>query len=485
MNLAAVVLAAGQGTRMKTKLPKVIHSVAGKPMVLYALETVSALGATQTVLVVGHGADQVRETVSNFQLPTSNFQLPTSNFQLPTPNFQLPTPNFQLPISNLQCVEQREQRGTGHAVLQAREVLRGKSDAVFVSYADMPLMRVETLRRLTDAHASARATITLLTLICDDSMAFGRILRDAKDRVVGIVEERDATPAQLAIRELNCGVYCFDADWLWDHLPRLQPSGRNNEYYLTDLVGMACQENRAVEAVASHDASEMLGINTRVQLAQAERIMRERINTALMLAGVTLLDPATTYVESGVVVGEDTIVEPNTYLRGKTRVGANCRIGPNAIIRDSHIGDHCEIIASDLTQAVVEERVRIGPYARLRAGAHIAREAYIGNFGEVKNSYVGERSHIGHFSYVGDAQLGKHVNIGAGTITCNFDGAKKNQTVIGDDAFIGSDTLLIAPVAVGARARTGAGAVVNKDIPADSLAVGAPARVIKQSANDK
>ncbi len=456
MNLAAVILAAGQGTRMKTQLPKILHTVVGKPMVSYALETVAALGASQTILVIGHGADQVRVATSNLQPPTSN----------------------------LQFVEQREQRGTGHAVLQAREVLRGKSDAVFVSYADMPLMRVETLKKLTDLHASSRATITMLTLISDDSMAFGRILRDANNRVVGIVEERDATPEQLAIRELNCGVYCFDADWLWEHVAQLKPAGVKNEYYLTDLVALAVKENCMIEAGVLRDATEMIGINTRVHLAQAEKIMRGRINTALMLAGVTLIDPATTYIESDVAIGEDTVIEPNTHLRGKTRIGANCRIGPNAIIRDSQIGDACEIVASDITGAVVEERVQIGPFARLRAGSHIARQVRIGNFGEVKNSYVGERSHIGHFSYIGDAELGKHVNIGAGTITCNYDGMQKNRTVIGDDAFIGSDTLLIAPVTIGARARTGAGAVVNKNVPPDSLAVGVPARVIRRL-NDK
>ncbi|MCI0478150.1 MAG: bifunctional UDP-N-acetylglucosamine diphosphorylase/glucosamine-1-phosphate N-acetyltransferase GlmU, partial [Anaerolineales bacterium] len=251
------------------------------------------------------------------------------------------------------------------------------------------------------------------------------------------------------------------------------------------LVALAVQENRFIEALVWRDAEEMLGINTRVQLAQAEKIMRARINDALMLSGVTLTDPATTYVEPDVRIGEDTIIEPNTHLRGRTRIGANCRIGPNAIIRDSQIGDACAILASDITESIIEERVQIGPFARLRAGTHIAREVRIGNFGEVKNSRVGEKSHIGHFSYVGDAELGKRVNIGAGMITCNYDGKQKNRTIIGDDVFIGSDTMLIAPVTIGARARTGAGAVVNKDVPPDSLAVGVPARVIRKLHNEQ
>lgn len=451
MKLAAVILAAGQGTRMKSKLPKVLHSVVGKPMVHYALDVVSELGAEQTVLVVGLGADEVRRAVGD----------------------------------RAQFVEQTEQRGTGHAVLQARELLRGKADTVVVSYADMPLLKSETLMKLANLHASSHATITMLTVISDDSMAFGRIVRDVQQRIIGIVEEADATPEQLTIKELNCGVYCFDAEWLWEHITQLKPSGKKSEYYLTDLVAMAVADRCKIEAIMSHDVGEIIGVNTRVQLAQAEKLMRERINQSLMLAGVTMIDPATTYVDASVEIGADTIIEPNTHLRGKTRIGSNCRIGPNTIMRDSTIGDNCTILSSDLSEATLEENVRIGPSVRLRSGAHLARNVYMGNYGEVKNSYIGEGSLIGHFSYIGDSQLGKRVNIGAGTITCNFDGKQKNRTVIGDDAFIGSDTMLVAPVTIGARARTGAGAVVNKDVPPDSLAVGSPARVVRKLADGK
>ncbi len=446
MSLAAVILAAGQGTRMKTQLPKVLHPVAGKAMVQYALDLADALECAETALVIGHGAEQVRATVG----------------------------------ARAQFAFQAEQLGTGHAVLQARDLLRGKTDAVVVTYADMPLMQAATLQKMIALQKSTGATIAMLTIVSDDSMAFGRIIRDANGRVQGIVEERDCTPAQLQIRELNCGVYCFDADWLWNRLDQLQPSGKKKEYYLTDLVALAVAEQRAVEAIIVEDGREMIGVNTRVQLAQAEHIMRERINTAHMLAGVTLIDPATTYIETGVVIGMDTVIEPNTHLRGDTRIGADCRIGPNTIIRNSQVGDGCEILACDLTDAVVAERVQMGPFARLRPGAQIGRHVKIGNFGEVKNSRIGEGSHIGHFSYIGDTEMGAHVNIGAGTITCNFDGKQKNQTVIGDEVFIGSDTLLVAPVQIGARARTGAGAVVTKNIPEDSLAVGLPARVIRK-----
>lgn len=450
MKLAAVVLAAGQGTRMKSNLSKVLHPVAGKPMAQWALDSVRAAGAEHIALVIGFGAEHVRSA-----------------------------------IANVQFVEQKEQRGTGHAVLQAREVLRGKSESALVTYGDMPLLKSDTLKKLVELHTASRATITMLTLVADDTMSFGRVVRDGDQRVVAVVEEDVATPAQLAIKELNCGVYCFDAEWLWNHLSQLQPAGKKHEYYLTDLIAMAVNEKRTIEAIVARDVSEMIGVNTRVHLAQAEKVMRERINTALMLSGVTLIDPATTYIDASVAIGADTIIEPNTHLRGKTKIGANCRIGANTIIRDSQIGDDCEIISSDLTEATVEENARIGPFARLRAGAHLARGVKMGNFGEVKNSYVGEESHLGHFSYIGDTQMGKRVNIGAGTITCNFDGKQKNQTVIGDDVFIGSDTMLVAPVKIGDRARTGAGSVVTKDVPPDSLAVGSPARVIRKTANDK
>lgn len=457
MKLAAVVLAAGQGTRMKSKLPKVLHPVVGKPMVHYALDAVSELGAQYIALVIGRNADQLRSALSNLQPP----------------------------IPNLQLVEQAEQRGTGHAVLQARDALRGKADAIIVTYADMPLLKTDTLKELADLHASSQSTITMLTVVSDDAMAFGRIVRDAQQRVIGIVEEADATQEQRAITELNCGVYCFDAAWLWEHLTQLKPNGKKQEYYLTDLVAIAVAERCRIAARVSHDVGEIIGVNNRVQLAQAEKLMRARINQALMLAGVTMIDPATTYIEASVEIGADTIIEPNTHLRGKTRLGENCRIGPNTIIRDSTIGDNCVILSSDLTDATLEEHVRIGPSARLRAGAHLARNVYMGNYGEVKNSYIGEGTLIGHFSYIGDTQMGKRVNVGAGAITCNFDGTRKNRTVIGDDVFIGSDTMLVAPVTLGDRARTGAGSVVNKDVPADALAVGAPARVIRKPADSE
>ncbi len=450
MELAAIVLAAGQGTRIKSNLPKVLHPVAGKAMVLYALEAARALGSSRTVLVIGHGADQVREAVSSVLAP-------------------------------VEFVEQTEQRGTGHAVLQARDALQDQADTVLVTYGDMPLLQTATLEQLAARHASSHATITMLTVRSDDSMGFGRVVRDVHGRVLGIVEEGDATPEQRAIRELNCGVYCFDAKWMWGHLQRLTPQGKKREFYLTDLVALAVAEERPIQAITIEDVSEVIGINTRAHLATAERIMRGRINARLMDSGVTLLDPATTYIDAGVEIGIDTVVEPNCHLRGRTTVGPNCRIGPNSIIEDSQIGEGCQIVASVVRGSTLETNIRVGPFADLRPGNYIASQAYIGNHAEIKNSRIGSGVHIGHFSYVGDSEIGARTNIGAGTITCNYDGKSKHRTVIGEDAFIGSDTLLRAPVTVGARATTGAGSVVTKDIPPGSTAVGAPARVIKKS----
>jgi len=276
-------------------------------------------------------------------------------------------------------------------------------------------------------------------------------------------------------------VYCFEGEWLWPHLEQI-PLSPKGEYYLTDLVELAAGEGYPVSAWRVEDVAEVQGINDRVHLAQAERTMRRRIGEALMRAGVTLIDPETTYVEAGVEIGQDSVVYPNTHIQGATRIGADCHIGPNSIIRDATIGDRCKVLASVVESAILEEDVDIGPFGHLRAGAHLAAGVHMGNFGEVKGSYLGAGTKMGHFSYLGDAQVGSNVNIGAGTITCNFDGERKHKTVIEDDAFIGSDTLLRAPVRVGAGAKTGAGAVVTHDVPAGSVAVGVPARVVKRPA---
>jgi bifunctional UDP-N-acetylglucosamine pyrophosphorylase/glucosamine-1-phosphate N-acetyltransferase len=340
----------------------------------------------------------------------------------------------------------------------------------------MPFLSADTLRQLSELQAERKGPIAMLTVEADDPRGFGRILRDEAGQVVGIVEEAVATDAQKAIRELNCAVYCFDGHWLWPHLAQL-PLSPKGEYYLTDLVAMAVAEGQVIEALKIRDVTEVLGINDRSHLAQAEAAMRQRINQKWMLEGVTLLAPALTFIDATVEIGQDTIIYPNTYLEGATTIGRQCRLGPNTIVRESTIGNGCTIEASVVEGAVLEEDVDVGPFSHLRKGAHLAQGAHVGNFAEVKNSYLGPGTKLGHFSYLGDATVGQDVNIGAGTITCNYDGRRKHPTIIEDGAFIGSDTMLVAPVRVGAGAKIGAGSVVTHDIPPGSVAYGVPARV--------
>jgi len=440
--LGVVVLAAGQGTRMKSRLPKVLHRIAGLPMVQHVLNAVAGISDGLPVVVIGFRADLVRQSLGDAAT----------------------------------YVLQEQQLGTGHAVLQARAALEGRADAVLVLYGDMPLLSTNTLRSLIGTFEAHSGPMAMLTCIHDDAMGFGRIVRDKDGCVLGIVEEVQATAEQKAIKELNPGVYCFDASWLWAHLERL-PLSPKGEYYLTDLVAMAVAEGHAVQTVVVGDALETLGVNDRIHLARVEGVVRQRIREELMRSGVSIVDPATTFVDAGVAVGQDTVVYPNTHLQGDTRIGRDCVVGPNTIIRSSTVGDGCRLEAAVIEEAVVENDVSVGPFAHLRKGAHLAEGVHMGNFGEVKNSYLGPRVRMGHFSYLGDATVGADVNIGAGTITCNFDGEKKYPTVIEDGAFIGSDTMLRAPVRVGARAKTGAGSVVTHDVPADSVAYGVPARV--------
>jgi bifunctional UDP-N-acetylglucosamine pyrophosphorylase/glucosamine-1-phosphate N-acetyltransferase len=442
MQLTAVILAAGQGTRMKSALPKVLHPLGGQPLVLYSVSTATAVTSAPPVLVIGHGADDVRQLVGD----------------------------------RARYAYQAQQLGTGHAVLQARDQLAGQADAVLVTYADMPLLTVETLGGLAASHRGAGCVMTLLTVVAEDPRGFGRVVRDAGGSVLGVVEEVVATPEQLAIRELNAGVYCFDADWLWQNLPNV-PVSPKGEYFLPDLVAMALAQGHPVNAVRCDDETELMGINTRVHLAEAEAALRARVNRRWMEAGVTLLDPAATYIEPGVTIGSDTVILPNTHLTGRTAIGSGCRIGPGAIVQDCQIGDRCVVSMSVLEEAVMEEDSNIGPFSHLRKGARVCRGAHVGNFGEIKNSTLGPGSKMGHFSYLGDAQIGEEVNIGAGTITCNFDGQRKHKTIIEDGVFIGSDSMLVAPLHIGLGAKTGAGSVVTHDVPAGAVVYGVPARV--------
>ena len=377
--------------------------------------------------------------------------------------------------SGIHYAEQQEPLGSGHALLQAQSALQDAENVV-VLYADGPLILPRTLSKIIQLHDESKACITMLTATHAKPDGLGRVVRSPSGRVVEIVEESDADEATLAISEINGGTYCFRAPWLWDNLGGLEPSPRG-EVYLTDLINVGSRQGRPIESVESEDPRETLFVNTRVHLAKAEAVMRQRIRERWMLHGVTIPDPSSVYIDASVELGQDTAVLPNTHITGGSRVGRNCEIGPNSIVSESVIGNDCKIISSVIEGSTLEESVNVGPFSRIRVDSRLESGVHIGNFAEVKNSRLGPGTKSGHFSYIGDADLGANVNIGAGTVTCNYDGEKKNPTTIGDDAFIGSGSMLVAPINIGARSSTGAGAVVTKDVPPDSLAVGAPAKI--------
>ncbi len=440
-----LILAAGMGTRMKSSKPKVLHELLGKPMAGYILDAVKGLCAQAPVVVVGSGADQVKAQLGD----------------------------------NARYVLQDPQLGTAHAVGCAKELLKGKSDAVIVANSDFPLITAETYKALLDEHFRTGSKLTVSTVTAEDPRGFGRVLRDQSGRIMRIVEDREATPEQKEIRELNSNPYCFDAEWLWTALDKVEKSAAG-EYYLTDLIKIAYDEGLTVASIEIQDRDESIGINTRAHLAEASKALQKRINTRWMLEGVTMIDPDKVYIEDSVKIGRDTVLYPEVYLRGSTTIGEGCEIGPSALIKNTAIGDRCRILFAMLESARLENDVDMGPFGHLRKGAHLDEHVHMGNFGEVKNSHLGPGTKMGHFSYLGDAEIGANVNIGAGTVTCNFDGEGKFKTEIGDGAFIGSDTMLVAPVKIGKGAKTGAGSVVTHDVPDETVVVGVPAKQFKK-----
>ena len=458
---AAVVLAAGKGTRMRSTLPKVLHPVAGLPLlahVLNALEGISPALSTHSplpitansrpIVVLGYGAEQVEAAFGD----------------------------------RCSYAIQGDQLGTAHAVLAARkhvDELDPLPQTVLVCYGDTPLISSDILARVLIEHATQQATLTFLTAITEQPSDYGRVVRNTDGQVCEIVEMKRATEEQKRIREVNSGVYCFDRTWLWLALQAL-PRNAAGEYYLTDLVGVAGSEGRKIATVTG-SLDETIGINDRVQLAAVEQLLRRRILERHMYAGVTIIDPATTYIDNDVVIGLDTVILPGTIITGKTRIGSECRIGPGTTIDSSVIGDRCIVRNSVLEETIFEDGVHIGPFGHCRPGAYLARNVRMGNFGEVKNSYIGPETDMHHFSYVGDATVGEQVNIGAGAITCNYDGVRKNHTTIGAGASIGSDTMMVAPVTIGEHAITGAGSVVRHDVPPGAVVAGVPARILRMS----
>jgi len=436
----AIVMAAGSGSRMRSSRPKVLHQVAGRPMLQCVIDAARAAGCKRQLVVLSPSSFEIQavlpDTVAVAFQPGAN--------------------------------------GTGGAV-QAAEQTAGDARHVLVMNGDLPLIQPQTLQRLQHRHEATGAVMSLLTSTAQDAAGLARVRRDAAGGLSAIVEELDASADDLLLTEINAGVYCFRTDWLWTHVRQIQPSTVTGELYLTELLRLARAEDAPVASEPA-EFDEIRGVNTRAELAVAERLARERICLSLMAGGVTLIDPRTAYIDHGVQIGEDSVIGPNTTIHGATVIGSGCEIGPNALIRSSRIGDRCRVVASVVEEAELEDGVSLGPFSHLRPGASIGEGAQLGNYAEVKASRIGAGTQMHHFSYIGDATVGDGVNVGAGTITCNFDGHDKHQTHIGAGAFIGSDTMLVAPVSVGEGGRTGAGSVVTHDVAPGALVVGVPAR---------
>ena len=436
MPLSVVILAAGQGQRMHSDLPKVLQPLGGKTLLEHVLHTATTLKPSAIHVVYGHGGDQVPATLKQPQV---------------------------------QWVLQAEQLGTGHALMQALPAIPD-DHTVLVLYGDVPLVRAGTLRRLTDA--AGRGELAVLTARVAEPAGYGRILRDAEGQVQRIVEHKDASAEQRSINEINTGLMACKAGLLRRWLAQLRNHNAQKEYYLTDVIAMAAAEGMLVDGITAAEESEVAGINDRKQLAAAETALRQRLADGLMQQGVMLLDPARIDVRGELSCGRDVCIDINCVFEGEVKLGHRVRIGPNAVIRDCEIGDDTEVFAhSVLEGASIGARVRIGPFARIRPQSQLADEVHIGNFVEVKKSRLGRNSKANHLAYVGDAQVGERVNISAGVITCNYDGVDKHATLIGDDAFVGSDTTLIAPVSIGAGAYIAAGSAISKDAPAGQLSI--------------
>ena len=440
----AFVLAAGLGTRMRSKTCKVLHQVAGRPLLSHALDVCAAVGA-HAVVVLSRESEPARAVVP----------------------------------AGVTVAIQEPPRGTGDAVRVALAATEAREGVAFVVYGDTPVLRPETLELLRRLLRERGAVIALLSAQVGTDNSYGRIVRDEQGNVLRIVEARTAIAAERLLPESNLGAYAMDLAWLRTAAPQLREN-ETGEVFLTDLVAIAIAGGQRVAAHCTEDPSEGLGVNTRVDLAAADAVLRRRIRERHMLAGVTFLDPDSTSVDAGVRIAPDAVIAQGCLLEGDTSIGAGSVVGPYSIVRDSTIGERCRVEASVIEGATLEDDVRIGPFSHLRPGAHLERGVELGNFGEVKNARLRAKTKMHHFSYIGDADVGERVNIGAGTITLNYDGVKKHRTEIGDDAFIGSDTLLRAPVKVGKGAATGAGSVVTKDVADGMLAVGMPARSIKK-----
>ncbi len=447
--IVAIILAAGKGTRMKSNLAKVLHPLAGQPMLSWPLSVARASGATRTVVVVGHQAESVS--------------------------------NYCASYADVATAIQEQQLGTGHAVASARQAFAEHQGTVLILCGDTPLLTTATIAKLLEIHREQRAVLSVLTATMPDPTGYGRIVRDQAGHVARIVEQKDATPAEREIAEINSGIYCMEADFLRDNIDSLDNNNSQGEFYLTDLVSLAIAKGHTCCALCSDDADEIMGVNDRLQLAQAGSILRQRINRNHLLAGVTLVDPATTYIDAGATIGNDTTIAPNCHISADTVIGSGCNIETGVVITSCTIGDGCHIKAGSILEgSTIHRQVAIGPMAHLRPGTVLHDHVKIGNFVETKKIVMAAGSKASHLTYLGDAEIGSQVNIGCGTITCNYDGVNKHKTVIGDDVFIGSDVQLVAPVTIGRNSLVAAGTTVTVDVPPDSLALSRVPQINKE-----
>ncbi len=436
-NRYAVILAAGKGTRMQSKLYKVLHKVCDRTMVELVLDSLNNLEMQEVITVVGHGAERVKEVLGD----------------------------------RTKFVLQAEQLGTAHAVKVAKDELKDKEGTTIVMYGDTPLIRPETINSMLDHHENTNAKATVLTAIADDPFAYGRIIRDVNGKLVKIVEEKDATEQEKKIKEINSGIYCFDNKLLFEMLEKVKNDNKQGEYYLPDVLGLIREQKEIIETYLCEDFDETFGVNDRVALAYAESVMRNRINTKHMLAGVTLVDPTNTYIAPNAIIGRDTTIYPNVTIKSNTVIGEDCQIKPNSYLENVKIGNGVKVLSSTISDSKIGDFTSVGPYAHIRNNCELGEYVRVGNFVELKNTIYGDGSKTAHLSYLGDAEVGKNTNIGCGTITVNYDGKNKYKTKIGNDAFIGCNSNLIAPLEIGDGAVVAAGTTVTENAPDDTLVI--------------
>ena len=436
-NRYAVILAAGKGTRMQSKLYKVLHKVCDRTMVELVLDSLSDLEMQEVITVVGHGAERVKEVLGD----------------------------------RTKFVLQEEQLGTAHAVKVAKDELKDKEGTTIVMYGDTPLIRSETINNMLDHHEKMNAKATVLTAIADNPFAYGRIIRDVNGNLVKIVEEKDATEQERKIKEINSGIYCFDNKLLFEMLEKVKNDNNQGEYYLPDVLGLIREQKEIIETYLCDDFDETFGVNDRVALAYAENVMRNRINTKHMLAGVTLVDPTNTYIAPNAVIGRDTTIYPNVTIKSNTVIGEDCQIKPNSYLENVQIGNGVKVLSSTISDSKIGDYTSVGPYSHIRNNCELGKHVRVGNFVELKNTTYGDGSKTAHLSYLGDTEVGSNTNIGCGTITVNYDGKNKYKTKIGSDAFIGCNSNLIAPLEIGDGAVVAAGTTVTEDAPDDTLVI--------------